>query len=193
MGMLQESFTPELRMRRILLLLALGGCASAGPVLDDTTPRQSTILAGDKNGATIYAERPRAVNMSIAAPPAAVWLAAKKSYADFEIPLAVENPSTHQMGNPNFFKSRQLGGRPMVEFVDCGSGMTGPKAASYRIYISLLTEMITDGHGGTQIQTTFVATGQDMSGNSSDRIPCGSTGRFEQFFLEHIRSQIGKA
>jgi hypothetical protein len=32
-----------------------------------------------------------------------------------------------------------------------------------------------------------------MSGNSSDRIPCGSTGRFEQFFLEHIRSQIGKA
>lgn len=180
-------------MRRILLLLALGGCASAGPVLDDTTPRQSTILAGDKNGSTIYAERPRAVTMSLAVPPAAVWLATKKTYADFEIPLAVENPSTHQMGNSNFFKSRQIGGRPMVEFVDCGSGMTGPKAASYRIYISLLTEMITDGHGGTQVQTTFVATGQDMSGNSSDRIPCGSTGRFEQYFLEHVRSQIGKA
>lgn len=193
MDMLYESFTPELRMRRILLLLVLGGCASAGPVLDDTTPRQSTILAGDKNSSTIYAERPRAVSMSIAAPPAAVWLATKKTYADFEIPLAVENPSTRQMGNSNFYKSRQLGGRPMVEFVDCGSGMTGPKAGSYRIYISLLTEMITDGHGGTQIQTTFVATGQDMSGNSSDRIPCGSTGRFEQFFLEHVRSQVGKA
>lgn len=180
-------------MRRILLLLALTACASAGPTLEETTPRQATILSGDQNTPTIFAERPVAVSTTIAAPPASVWLAARKTYADFDIPLAVENPSTHQMGNPNFFKSRQLGGRPMVELVDCGSGMTGPKAASYRIYISLLTEMITDGKGGTKIQTTFVAMGQDMSGNSTDRIPCGSTGRFEQLFLEHVRSQLGKA
>jgi hypothetical protein len=180
-------------MRRVFLLLALAGCASAAQPLDDTTPRQATILSGDKNSNTIYADRPVAVGATIAAPPAAVWLAAKKTYADFEIPLVVENPSTHQMGNANFFKSRQLGGRPMVEFVDCGSGMTGPKAASYRIYISLLTEMMTDGKGGTKIQTTFVPMGQDMSGAAADRIPCGSTGRFEQFFLDHVRSQIGKA
>jgi hypothetical protein len=180
-------------MRRILLLLALTACASAGPSLEETTPRQATILSGDKSSATIYGDRPIAVQTTIAAPPAGVWLAAKKTYADFEIPLTVENPSTHQMGNQNFFKSRQLAGHPMVEFVDCGSGMTGPKAASYRIYISLLTEMITDGKGGTQIQTTFVPAGQDMSGTSTDRIPCGSTGRFEQLFLDHVKSQLGKA
>jgi hypothetical protein len=180
-------------MRRILLLLALTACASAGPSLEETTPRQATILSGDQNSPTIYADRPVAVKITIAAAPAAVWLAAKKTYADFEIPLVVENPSTHQMGNQNFYKSRQMAGRPMVEFIDCGSGMTGPKAASYRIYISLLTEMMTDGKGGTQIQTTFVAMGQDMSGNSTDRIPCGSTGRFEQLFLDHVRLQIGKA
>ena len=180
-------------MRRILLLLALTACASAGPSLEETTPRQATILSGDKSSPTIFAERPVAVGTTIAAAPAGVWLAAKKTYADFEIPLVVENPSTHQMGNANFYKSRQLAGHPMVEFLDCGSGMTGPKAASYRIYISLLTEMMTDGKGGTQIQTTFVAMGQDMSGNSTDRIPCGSTGRFEQLFLDHVKSQLGKA
>jgi hypothetical protein len=180
-------------MRRILLLLALAGCASAGPSLEETTPRQATILSGDRNSATIFAERPVAVATTIAAPPAAVWLASKRTYADFEIPLAVENPSTHQMGNPNFYKSRQMAGHPMVDFIDCGSGMTGPKAASYRIYISLLTEMVTDGKGGTKIQTTFVAMGQDMSGNSTDRIPCGSTGRLEQVFLEHVRVVLGKA
>jgi hypothetical protein len=180
-------------MRRLLLLIALGGCASAGQTLDDTTPRQATILAGDRNSNTIYADRPIAAATTIAAPPAAVWLAAKKTYADFEIPLVIENPTTHQMGNANFFKSRQLAGRPMVDFVDCGSGMTGPKAASYRIYISLLTEMMTDGKGGTKIQTTFVPMGQDMSGAAADRIPCGSTGRFEQFFLDHVKSQLGKA
>ena len=180
-------------MRRVFLLLALGGCASAGQTLDDTTPRQATILSGDKNSSTIYAERPVAASATIAAAPAAVWLAAKKTYADFEIPLAIENPSNHQMGNSNFFKTRQLAGRPMVEFVDCGTGMTGPKAASYRIYISLLTEMITDGKGGTKIQTTFVPMGQDVSGGSADRIPCGSTGRFEQFFLDKVKAEVGKS
>jgi len=180
-------------MRRVLLLLALGGCASASQTLSDTTPRQATILSGDKDGGTIYAERPIAATATFAAPPATVWAAAKKTYADFEIPLVLENPAAHQMGNANFFKSRQLAGRPMVEFVDCGSGMTGPKAASYRIYISLLTEMTTDGKGGTKMQTTFVPMGQDMSGSASDRIPCGTTGRFEQLFLDHVREQLGKA
>lgn len=180
-------------MRRVLLLLALTGCASAGPTLEETTPRQATILSGDKDSPTIFADRPVAVATTIAAAPAGVWLATKKTYADFDIPLAVESPSTHQMGNPNFYKSRQIAGHQMVEFVDCGSGMTGPKAGSYRIYMSLLTEMVTDGKGGTKIQTTLVAMGQDMSGNSTDRIPCGSTGRFEALFLDHVKTQLGKA
>ncbi|MGH7619018.1 MAG: hypothetical protein ACREPM_17500 [Gemmatimonadaceae bacterium] len=181
-------------MRCLLLLAVLAGCASAGsPEMEDTTPRQATVLTGDKDGGTIYGERPRAVTMTIIAPPATVWLAAKKTYADFDIPLAVENPAAHQLGNPNFFKSRQLAGRAMVDWVDCGSGMTGPKAASYRIYMSLLTELVTDGKGGTKIQTTFVPAGQDMSGSSSDRIPCGSTGRFEQFFLDHVAKEVGRS
>lgn len=180
-------------MRRTFLLLALCGCASAGgPSFEESTAKQATIYSGPETG-ILLAERPRAVGTTIAATPISVWLAAKKVYTDFEIPLVVENPGTHQMGNANFYKSRSLGGRPMTEFVDCGAGMTGPKAATYRIYISLLTEIMSDGQGGTKIQTTFVPVGQDMSGNSTDRIPCGTTGRFEAFFLEKVKANIGKA
>ena len=177
-------------MRRILFLCALCGCASAGTTSEDTTPKQATIFSGE--GGTLYAERPRAAAATIAAPPASVWLAAKKVFADLDVPLMVENASTHQMGNPNFFKSRTFGGEPMAQLVDCGSGMTGPKAASYRIYISLLTSISTDGKGGTTIQTTFVPMGQDVSAGSTDRIPCGSTGRFEQNFLDRIKQTLGK-
>jgi hypothetical protein len=128
---------------------------------------------------------------SLAAPPATVWIAAKKVYADLDVPLTVENPSAHQMGNQNFYKTRQFAGEPMAQLVDCGSGMTGPKAATYRIYISLLTEIITDGKGGTTIQTTFIPMGQDISGGSTDRIPCGSTGRLEQLFLARVKAATG--
>jgi hypothetical protein len=80
----------------------------------------------------------------------------------------------------------------MTEFVDCGNGMTGPKAASYRIYMSLLTDVIPDGQGGTRVQTTFVPLGQDMQGNSTDRIACGTTGRLEALFLERVKAASPK-
>ena len=177
-------------MRRILLLCTLCGCASSGTSSENTTPKQAAIFSGEQG--TIFAERPRATTATIVAPPAAVWLAAKKVFADLDIPLAVENTSTHQMGNPNFFKSRTLAGQPMSQLVDCGSGMTGPKASTYRIYISLLTSIATDGKGGTTVQTTFVPMGQDISAGSADRIPCGSTGRFEANFLDRINKTLGK-
>jgi hypothetical protein len=177
-------------MHRLLLLCALCGCASAGTTSEDTTPKQAAIFSSEQG--TILAERPRATVATIVAPPAAVWLAAKKVYADLDVPLAVENTSTHQMGNPNFYKSRTFAGEPMGQLVDCGSGMTGPKASTYRIYISLLTSIATDGKGGTTVQTTFVAMGQDISAGSADRIPCGSTGRLEQNFLDRIKGTLAK-
>ena len=177
-------------MRRVLLLCALCGCASAGTSSENTTPKQAAIFSGEQG--TLFAERPRASIATIAAAPAAVWLAAKKVFADLDVPLAVENTSTHQMGNPNFYKSRVFGGQPMAQLVDCGSGMTGPKASTYRIYISLLTSISTDGKGGTTVQTTFVPMGQDISAGSADRIPCGSTGRLEANFLDRINKTLGK-
>lgn len=159
--------------------------------MEETTPRQAAIYTSSETG-TLLADRPRAVGTTIAAPAAQVWLAVKKVYADLEIPVTVENPSAHQIGNANFYKTRQVGGHAMPEFVDCGSSMTGPKASTYRIYMSLLTDVMTDGNGGAKIQTTFVPMGQDVSGGSADRIPCGSTGRFEALFLDRVKAELGK-
>jgi hypothetical protein len=180
-------------MRRAIFLLMVCGCASggAGTETSNTTPKQAAIYSSAETG-TILAERPRAATMMIAAPPAVVWLAVKKVYADLDIPITVENPSAHQIGNENFIKSRQMGGESMTSWVDCGSGMTGPKAASYRIYASLLSDVLPDGNGGTKLQTTFVPMGQDVAQGSSDRITCGTTGRFEQAFLARVKATIGK-
>ncbi|MEO7083043.1 MAG: hypothetical protein ABI442_08835 [Gemmatimonadaceae bacterium] len=175
-------------MRRIALLLVLCGCASAGTP-EDSTPRQAKIFQSAETG-TLLGEAPRASKAELVAPPATVWLAAKQVYSTFDIPVAVDNPAAHQLGNANFFKARQMAGKPMTQWVDCGSGMDGPKASSYRIYMSLLTTVVTDGKGGTTVQTTFVPFGQDMSGSSSDRIPCATTGKLESLFLEKVTALV---
>jgi hypothetical protein len=179
-------------MRRVFLLFVLAGCASAGNAPpDESTSRQPVIFTSKETG-TLYGEKPLAATAQLAVAPATVWFAVKKVYTDLDIPVDVENPSARQIGNANFAKMRQLAGRPMTEFVDCGSGMTGPKAATYKIYMSLLTMVIPDGKGGTSVQTTFVPTGQDMTGNSSDRLPCATTGRLEQNFLDRVKANLGQ-
>lgn len=180
-------------MRRVVLLLLLCGCASGGAVeTGEVTPRQATI-ATDPSVGTLMADEPHASSVTIAAPPATVWLAVKKVYAEFEIPITVDNPAAHQIGNQNFIKSRRMAGESMANWVDCGSSMTGPKATTYRIYASLLTNVLPEGQG-TKLLTTFTATGQDIEGGSgTDRIVCGTTGRFEQYFLQKVKETLGKS
>jgi hypothetical protein len=177
-------------MRRILLLLALGGCASAGTP-EETTARGPAIYQSKETG-VVVGEPAHPTVQTIAASPTAVWLAIKKAHEAFLIPVTVENPPAHQIGNSSFYKTRILAGQPMTNFVNCGSGMNGPKAATYRIYMSLMTVLTADPTGATIVQTTFVPVGQDMSGGSSDRIPCGTTGRFERLFLDQVKAMIVK-
>ena len=173
-------------MRRLILLAAITACASGGPPqTDESTPRQPAIYQSAETG-TIMGERPRASVTTIAVPPPKVWLAVKSVYAKLDVPLTVENPGTRQIGNENFFRSHTFAGQSMASLVDCGSGMEGPKATNYRIYMSLLTFVIPDGQGGTKVQTTFVPMGQDVAGGSSDRMSCGTTGRLEQWFLDQV-------
>lgn len=176
----------------ILPLVLLAGCATAGTVPgSDTAPQQATIFTSAETG-TLRTEPARASRIQVDAPPASVWLAVKKVYADLEIPVTLDNLPGHQLGNPNFYKSRQMGGQRMTDFVDCGSGMTGPNASSFRIYMSLLTDVNPDGKGGTTLATTFTAMGQDVAGGSSDRIPCGTSGRFESLVLTRVKEALGK-
>jgi hypothetical protein len=177
-------------MPRVALLLLLCGCASSGNTGETYTPKAAVIYAGDNSTNRLEADRPHSSVMSIAAPPATVWAAVKQVFSSLEIPVSVERPAAHLLGNQNFYKTRTMGGQPMTDFVDCGTGQTGLKAASYRIYMSLVTDVSSDGKGGTVLQATFTALGQDVGGDSSDRITCGTTGRLEQLVLDRVKAAV---
>jgi hypothetical protein len=177
-------------MRRVALLILLCGCASSGNTGEAYNPKPAVIYGGDQSNARLEAEKPRPSTVTIAADPSVVWAAAKQAYASLEIPVGIENPAMHTIGNQNFYKARTLGGESMTQFVDCGQGMTGAKAASYRIYMSLITNISGDGKGGTLVQVTFSALGQDVTEGSTDRIPCGSTGHLEQLVLDRTKAAV---
>lgn len=180
-------------MRRGLLALIVttAACASSGST-PEVPQRAAPIFTSSETG-TLMGSTPHSAVIDVQSPPAAVWLAVKKAYADWGVPLNVENPSTRQIGNSQFARSRQFAGFQMTELVDCGSGPEGAKAASYRIYMSLLTFVLPDNKGGTTVQTTFAPAGQDVTGTSNDRIQCGSTGRLEQAMVDAVKANLGKS
>ena len=137
-------------------------------------------------------ERPRASVLEVPVAPARAWPAVKQAYLTLGIDVVVDNPVAHQLGNTSFWKQRVIGKYRMSEFVECGQSMTGAKADTYRIYMSLLTMVNSDGAGGTRLQTTLTAAGQDVAGGSADRIPCGSTGRLEMLINESARGGLPK-
>ena len=155
----------------------------------DAAPQQSTVFTSEAG--TMMSEAVRASSAEITAPPEAVWLAVQKVYKDLDIPLTVDNPAAHQLGNNDFFKTRQIGGERMSSYIDCGSGVTGPKADTWRIVMSLLTDVLPTANG-TTLKVTFKASGKDMTAGSSFLVPCGNNGRLESSVIARVKAALGK-
>jgi len=168
-------------------MLVVYGCASRGTVVEDVARHPAPIYQGPETP-TMYAEAPRSVTGVIARPPSAVQTAVRLALADYSIPVTVDTPANGQIGNPDFYRSRQFMGRPMTELVSCGSGITGPNAATYRIFMSIIVTTKPDASGGTALAVLFQSTARDIvSGTTNDRLVCAGTGRVEQLLMERIR------
>lgn len=185
----------RLRLTRAPLLgslVLIAACASSGTTVDDPGRQAAMIYQGSETP-TIYSDVPRAVAGTIAKPVAVTRTAVRQAFLDYSIPVTLDTPANGQLGNPNFYRSRDFMGRPMTELVSCGSGITGPNAATYRIFMSLIVTAKADASGGTAVGVLFQATARDMvNGTANDRLVCASTGRIEQLLLERIRVLASK-
>jgi hypothetical protein len=63
------------------------------------------------------------------------------------------------------------------EYLDCGQGMTGPRADSYLLEFVLVTEVDALETGGSEIEVIVDGFAYDRY-NRSDRVSCRGTGRF---------------
>jgi hypothetical protein len=128
----------------------------------------------------------------VPAPPNRVFDATKLVYAELGVPEGTHDPATGRIGNTDFWKQRRLGNEPLSSYLNCGDSFTGPLANTYRIYISLLSQVRPDGKGGSELETAFHAQAQNMEGSSGDRIACGSTGRLEERIRKTVLLKVGE-
>ena len=156
-----------------MVAFSLGGCATANP----TPAPGQRVVATASNGSLRTYDGPRSDQAIIEAPPTATLAALNSAYADLGIEVKLWNPQTGEVGNKNFTKMYRLGGKPLSDYVGCGTTTTGAAADSYRVTMSLVSR-VTPAAGGSRVETQLTAYAEDI-GSSKGTLACLTLGTLE--------------
>jgi len=181
-------------MPRFMILLAVAGsasCASSGSSTGSNIAMPSErIVAVDNQGVLRTTVAPNA-KTAIPVAPARAFEALKAVYEELAIPLGTNDAAAGRIGNADFWKTRKLGNEPISTYLHCGESFTGPAADNYRVYMSLVSVVRSDGKGASELETAFAATARNMEGTSGTGIACGSNGRLEDRIRKSLLLKAG--
>jgi hypothetical protein len=133
-----------------------------------------------------------AVRTEVPAPKLEVFqVAAAALETEFKIELKIRDSTSGLVGNLELVKLRSLGRSPMSRYVSCGSGMTGPNADSYRVYLAIIAIVDSVAPDKTRLGVALAAAAQDLQGSSKQPVMCGSTGALEGQVRRLVAARFG--
>jgi hypothetical protein len=156
-----------------IAVVSLGGCATA----NQTPAHGDRVVATSPGGAIRTYDGPTSGEATMNAPPPATLAALNSAYADLGIEVKLWNPQTGEVGNKNFTKMYRLAGKPLSDYVGCGTITTGQAADSYRVTMSLVSHVTPNG-SGSRVETQLSAYAEDI-GSSKGTLACMTLGNLE--------------
>jgi hypothetical protein len=173
-------------MRNVVACLAL--CASAS-ALNAQLMRARVWPPGF---ATQVALDTIALPVDIAAPAGKTYRAVVAAFEELKIPLATKDSINGMVGNSSIVQSHSLAGSQMSRWFNCGTGMTGPNADNFRLYIAVAALLDKVTADTTRLRIGLVAGSKDMGGNSKEPVACATSGNLEQKLVELIQARVSK-
>jgi hypothetical protein len=175
----------------LLLCVLAAGCAPTGSTQRrDAGPQQQG--RGEVTGAgNVEQATPEGGMLSdvVDASPQEVFQATLEVYEELGIDMPQADPRRMLVQNPGLRVSRSLLDRRVSHFLQCGQGITGPNADSFRITMHILTSVEAEGTG-SRLGTEIRATAANPRGTSNAVMQCTSTFRFEARIIEAVRAKV---
>ena len=163
---------------------SLVGCATA----NQTMTHGDRVVATTSTEAIRTHDGPTTGETMVNAPPPVTLAALNSAYADLGIEVKLWNPQSGEVGNKNFSKMYRLAGKPLSEYVGCGTITTGQAADSYRVTMSLVSRVTPSG-SGSMVETQLTAYAEDI-GSSKGTLACLTLGtleeRLHQLAIRHV-------
>jgi hypothetical protein len=172
-----------------LLVVGLALVAITVPAL--AQPRSRMRVALPAFGAQVVMDTLGEIQ-EVAAPPMKVFAAASMVLNNLRIPIDVSDSTIGLLGAAKLTRSRNLAGRALSRYLECGSGMTGPRADTHRVQMPLLFMLDPGADGGTRLRIALVGSAMDNAGTSTQPVACASTGILEGELRKAIKAQIAE-
>lgn len=181
------------------LVVALAACksgASSPPDLrtDGTPPeldiRGATALGG---GTVTYRlnNSDGGITRFVRATPEDVWKTLLVTYNDLKLPITALDAESRQLSSSQTRAPRTLGGKPLRDYLDCGSSISGPRVDSYDVAYTLVS-VVTPAGDSTAVQSSLVASARSRGGASTAPVACATTGRLETRVAQLVGLKLGR-
>lgn len=182
------------------LFLALGACksgASRPPDLDPAgaPPELSVQGASGMGGGTVVYRLNSSngkVTGYVRGTPEDVWKTLLVTYNDLKLPITALDASARQISSSDTRAPRTLGGKPLRDYLDCGSGISGPRVDSHDVAYTLVTVVKAAGGDSTAVQSSLVGNAASRGGASTAPVNCATTGRLENRIAQLVKLKLGR-
>jgi hypothetical protein len=143
--------------------------------------------------ATVIALDSMAVRTEVPASRGEVFqVAAAALEHEFKIELKLRDSVSGVVGNLELVRLRRLEKYPLSRYVSCGSGMTGPNADNYRVFLAVAAFVDSLEPNKTVLGVALAAAAQDLQGgNSKYPVACSSTGALEAQVRRVVAARFG--
>lgn len=128
--------------------------------------------------------------VEIAAPAGKTYRAVVAAFDELKIPLDTKDSARGMVGNLTLVRTRNIAGSSLSRWFDCGTGITGRNAESWRLYIAIAALLDPLPEGRTRLRIGMAAGAQDMQGNSKEPVACSTSGGLEAKFQELIAARV---
>jgi hypothetical protein len=131
-----------------------------------------------------------AQSWELAAPRGAVYRALIAVLDSLKIPAGYRDSVRAVVWQEEMVAMRRLAGEAMPRVMECGSGITGPFAAFYRVRLSYAAWVDSLAPDRSRLRIGMAAGGQDVDGTAKRPVACASHGVFEQRVKDLVEAKL---
>jgi hypothetical protein len=164
------------------LVLALAACAPAAtsPLATPSADEDIIAIHGPEGTVEARLRRDDFVGRSeIAVNRVVAWRQLPAVWQELGLPEPVADPRSYTLAITSHTVQRRLGRANLSTYLDCGAGITGQNADTYRIRLSVRTMLERIDESATRVHTRVDATAHSTGGASAAALPCSSRGVLE--------------
>ena len=130
--------------------------------------------------------------ITIPGPLEGTWTALAATLEELGVPVAFADQQAGEIGTPQAKLFRRMGKERLSTYLRCGSGLTGPNADSYAVYLSLVVFVRPLAEGEVALQPFLAAQAVDVAGGRNDPIQCTTTGKLERRIGNGVKLKVLK-